>query len=77
MTERGAKAVSLPPVDATPEEIAQALFPPRPTGQAARSKVDATKRVVPVLPRGRKFRLRVRSNPTTHETTRHRNYHTC
>ena len=44
MTERGAKAVSLPPVDATPEEIAQALFPPRPTGQAARSKVDATKR---------------------------------
>ena len=38
---RGAKAVSLPPVDATPEEIAQSLFPPRP---AAGGKVDATKR---------------------------------
>lgn len=31
MTRRGAKAVSLPPVDATPEEIAQTLFAPRPT----------------------------------------------
>ena len=44
MTKRGAKAVSLPPVDATPEEIAQSLFTPRPTGQAAKGKVDATKR---------------------------------
>ena len=30
MTRRGAKAVSLPPIDATPEEIAQSLFSPRP-----------------------------------------------
>lgn len=44
MTKRGARAVSLPPVEATPEEIAQSLFPPRPPGQAAGGKVDATKR---------------------------------
>lgn len=75
-SNRGAKAVTLPPIDATPEEIAQALFPPQPpgspengvdgpggTGQAARGKVDATKRGGSRSASRRGKESRPRSNP--------------